>query len=91
MKTVTSRRILNRMEKAGHIAPVPEHCRPKKEKYYYVNEIPGKDRKFEFEGKKYQITYNLVYCAGCFFPFVEEMNHEVNVKTWQALIANKNK
>lgn len=66
MKTVTSRRLLNQMEKAGHIAPVPEHCRPKKEKYYYVDTIPGKPTHFKFRDHVYLIEYR----DGCFFPFV---------------------
>ena len=67
MKTIiTDKKLLKEMEKAKHISPVSKQFRPKKGKYYYVDEILGNPSKFSFNGKDYQIEY----LDGCFFPFV---------------------
>lgn len=60
----------NRIIKAGFASEPPEHVRPKKGPCPYVDikkpDGGEMDRRFTFEGKKYEIRY----VSGCFFPFI---------------------
>lgn len=68
---VTDRRVLRGMERAAFILPVPEHCRPRKSRYYYVETAPGwpPGKAFEYKGQ----FFALRYASGCFFPFVHHV------------------
>lgn len=66
MNQVTDRRTINALERAGHLTPVPTHCRPKRGAYYYVDRDCSLFSSFTHKGKSYKVEY----VSGCFFPML---------------------